>query len=97
MPISKPLLPTLLKSTALSVLVFGTISFVSVLPDFNTPLKPTHMFEHTIGFPFTYYHDFLVDCPVPNSSWNAENLLLDYVITWILVTFVVIKVRPQKA
>ena len=43
------------------------------------------------------YHDFLVDCPVPNSSWNAKNLLLDCVITWILVTFVVIKLSPKKA
>ncbi len=36
MSFSKPLLFTLLKSTLLSILVFGTVSFVSVLPDFNT-------------------------------------------------------------
>lgn len=39
MPISKPLLPTLLKSTILSILVFGTLSFVSALSDLTFSLQ----------------------------------------------------------
>ena len=77
----------LIVGTILSVLVFFSISFVTVLTQINSPLhRINDYYELEIGFPFEYYHESMVDCPIPNSGWNINNLIIDSVITWILVT-----------
>ena len=52
--------------------------------------------ELYIGFPFIYYNEFMLDCPIPNSDWNILNLFLDCVIIWIL-TIVVYKLIKKNA
>ena len=80
--------------TILSILIFISTSFLTVLFQINSPLnriKDYHQLK--IGFPFVYYHEFIVDIPIPNSEWSLKNLFLDCLITWILVIgyFVLVK------
>ncbi len=72
--------------TILSVLVFFSTSFVTVLFHINSPINRQIDDSLYIGFPFTYYSQFFIEEPIPNSGWKLNNLLLDIVITWIIVT-----------
>lgn len=84
-------------ATILSILVFFSISFVTVLTQINSPLHRIYdYYELEIGFPFRYYHEFMVDCPIPNSGWNINNLILDCAITWIVVTGLYLVVKRNK-
>lgn len=74
----------LLKSTILAILIFFSISFLTVLFQINSPLNRVEGTEMNIGFPFVYYNQFMVNCPIPNSGWNIINLLIDWAIIWIL-------------
>ncbi len=86
-----------LKSSILpSILYFGTISFITVLTDLNSPWNRDDI-DLDIGFPFTYYYEFMEDCPIPNSGWNTPNLMLDFLITWIVVTSVNIGVKKFQS
>lgn len=72
--------------TVLAVLVFFSISFLTVLTEINSPLNRLNVaYQFEIGFPFTYYFEFFVDCPIPNSGWNVLNLFWDCLLTWVLV------------
>jgi hypothetical protein len=82
--------------TIISILGFLSISFITVLTQINSPIHRYERFEHKIGFPFTYYHEFMVDCPIPNSGWNITNLILDCVITWIIITGLYLIVKRNK-
>lgn len=60
--------------------MFFSISFVTVLNDLNIPSlgfvdNPCTI---KIGFPSTYYYQFLVEPPIPNSSWT-EAIIQDYI------------------
>ncbi len=85
----------LVKGTLLSMLVFFTISFFSVIysihhPEFNGQLR--------IGFPFEYYHQFWLNGnKYPNGGGNFLNLILDCTICWVIVagTFFLVK-QPHK-
>jgi len=82
--------------TLLSVLIFFSVSFITVLLQINSPIHRYEFLEHKIGFPFVYYHEFMVDCPIPNSGWNFNNLILDCVITWIIVTGLYLILKRNK-
>jgi hypothetical protein len=81
----------LFKITIVSIIVFFSISFISILYQI-LPFKYHNEFEQyqlEIGFPFIYYSQFfLKGNEFPNSYWNAYNLLLDCVITWVLTIFI---------
>jgi len=86
----------LIIGTLLSILIFFSISFITVLFQINSPLH--HMdvsYELRIGFPFEYYHEFMVDCPLPNWGWNVNNLLLDCGLIW-GITMLIIMVINRK-
>lgn len=87
----------LIVGTILSVLVFFSISFVTVLTQINSPLhRINDNYELKIGFPFEYYHEFMVDSPIPNSGWNVNNLIIDCIIFWILVTGLYLILKRNK-
>ena len=70
----------------MSILVFSLSSFLTVVQHIKSPLNQTAGYEPLeIGFPFQYYHEFMVDCPSLNYGWDSKNLILDIIIT---VTFV---------
>ena len=83
-------------ATVLSILMFLSISYITVLIQINSPIHRYEYFEHKIGFPFIYYHEFMVDCPIPNSEWNIIKLMLDCGITWIIVTGLYLIIKRKK-
>jgi hypothetical protein len=82
--------------TILSILVFFSISFSTILLQINSPLNRIEKFyELRIGFPLEYYHEFMLDCPIPNSGWNVQNLLIDCGIIWVM-TIGIILIKTRK-
>jgi hypothetical protein len=82
------LIKTFFIGTFLSILVFFSVSFITIL----TQLNPIHYYQTSesykldIGFPFKYYGQFwLSGSNIPNSSWNINNLFYDCLLTWIVV------------
>ena len=82
--------------TLLSILIFFSVSFITVLSQLNSPLNQPLDSSMSIGFPFNYYHQFMVSPPTFNSSWNPTNLLLDCFITWLLVVGIYIFFTKNK-
>ncbi|UMY65093.1 MULTISPECIES: hypothetical protein [unclassified Flavobacterium] len=79
----------LLSGTALSILVFFSISFLTVLaqiiPFHYYGAKETYKLD--IGFPFKFYGQFwLRGNDIPNSGWTIPNLFYDCLLTWLVVT-----------
>lgn len=79
----------LIAATILSILVFCSISFITVL----LCISPAHyyqkdeLYNFRIGFPFTYYRQFLMPgSAYPNFNWNVSLLLADCMLTWLIVT-----------
>ena len=84
----------LVYGTFLSILVFFSISFFTVLFQINSPINRfKDVYELKIGFPFTYYHQFMVDCPIPSSGWNLSHLFWNCLIYWIVVTGVFLLIK----
>lgn len=86
----------ILLATILSILIFLSISFITVLLQINSPIHRYEFFEHKIGFPFKYYHEFMLDSPIPNSGWDISNLILDCAITWIVVVGLYLIIKRKK-
>ena len=80
---------TIFFGTLLSILVFLSVSFITVLTQIN-PLhyyKSSETYKLDIGFPFIYYGQFwLSGSSIPNSGWTINNLFFDCLITWAVVT-----------
>ncbi len=74
----------LIRPTVFSILIFFSISFLTVLFQINSPLNRMENSDLNIGFPFIYYNQFLISGPLPNSGWNLLNLALDFGIIWFL-------------
>jgi hypothetical protein len=71
----------------MSVLVFLSISFLTVFNHLTSPINRTVGYKSLeIGFPFKYYEEFMIDCPNPNYGWNLNNLILDIILTLIIVS-----------
>jgi hypothetical protein len=79
---------TILYATVLSVLVFLSFSFLSVLSCIK-PLhndRPGELSGMQIGVPFTYYQQFYMKGQdMPNYGWSVPYLIYDYFLTMILV------------
>ena len=80
---------TIFKGTLISILVFLSISFITVL----TQINPLHYYKNNeaykldIGFPFKYYGQFwLTGNSIPNSGWTVDHLFYDCLLTWFVVT-----------
>jgi len=87
----------LIKGTILSMLIFFSTSFLTVLFQINSPLnRINENYELEIGFPFKYYHEFWVDYPIPNSGWNINNLMLNCGITWIVTIGIMTLLKKRK-
>lgn len=75
--------------TALSILFFFSVSFVTVLFQIN-PLryyKGEESYNLEVGFPFAYYYQFwLRGNEFPNSGWDIENLFYNCFLTWLITT-----------
>jgi len=71
--------------TILSILIFLSISFITVLLQLNSLLNRQIDSTLNIGFSFVYYKQFLVDPPILNSGWNGRNLILDFIFVWFIV------------
>ncbi len=84
-------------STVLSILLFASISFFTILMQIN----PTHTYQKeelyslNVGFPFVYYRQFWVSgANIPNAAWNSKSLFFDIGLTW-LVVFVYGKLKKM--
>jgi hypothetical protein len=84
--------------TILSTLVFLSVSFLTVLLQINSPLHRQTNSEFNIGFPLTYYSQFMADDSIPNAGWNGNSLLLDILITWTITTgtYILITNKTKK-
>ncbi len=86
-----------LKGTLLSILIFFSVSFLTVLFQINSPLhRVNDKYDLSIGFPFRYYHEFMVDYSTPNSGWNIGNLILDCFLTWGVTILILIIQRIRR-
>ena len=96
---NKTKLSTIINGTVLSVLVFFSVSFITVLTQLN-PLrnyKHSEVFNLDIGFPFTYHSQFWISgSTIPNSGWTINNLFYDCFITWVVVTGLYYLTRRAK-
>ncbi|MCD8436036.1 hypothetical protein LNJ03_12110 [Tenacibaculum dicentrarchi] len=91
------MIKTIIKGTALSSLIFFSISFLTVLFQINSPLnRIDENYELRIGFPFEYYYEFFIDCPIPNSGWNIKNLILNIGLTWTVTMGIILILRKRK-
>jgi hypothetical protein len=81
-----------LVGSILSALVFFSASFLTILSQISSPPHVTGRFELSIGFPYTYYREFIQDGMLYH-GWIAGNLIKDCGLTWLVVTgiFVVVK------
>lgn len=81
----------------LSILIFCSISFLTVLFQINSPLNRNEgSYELKIGFPLEYYHEFMIDCPIPNSGWNTNHLLIDCGIIWAITLLIIFMLNRFK-
>jgi hypothetical protein len=88
----------IVKAVVLSVLIFFSISFFTVLQNINSPINRVDDYhELKIGYPFTYYHEFIVDEPIPNSGWHLTNLILDISLTFITVIGIFWIIKKKRA
>jgi len=77
-------LRVIVKGTLLSILLFFSISFLTVLSQLLFTSEP---YSLEIGFPFEYYRQFLLrGSDFLNTEWNRTNLWLDCFITWFFAT-----------
>jgi hypothetical protein len=86
----------LVKGTALSILIFFSTSFLTVLFQINSPLHRQTDSNLDIGFPLKYYGQFNVD-EIPNSGWTVNNLLLDMIFIWTITTGIYLLLTKRKA
>lgn len=87
--------------TLLSILVFFSISFLTLLEDLSTfnPAANRGKYHFELGFPFTYYREFFLEGNTYQSTWwSPIYLLVDCFITWISVAvpYTMIKFRKSR-
>ena len=90
---------TIFTGTLLSLLIFFSISFITVLTQIN-PLhyyRKNETYKLEIGFPFTYYGQFwLSGSTIPNSGWTINNLFYECLLTWVVVTGIYFLTQRKK-
>lgn len=89
------MLRTLVKGILLSILIFFSISFLTVLFQLYSPLNRIEgRYELRIGFPLEYYYELMLDCQSPNYGWNGKNLLFDCGLIWV-ITMIILMIRKK--
>ena len=83
------ILKNILVGTFLSILVFLSISFLTIIDHTGLLLYfingETDNFD--IGFPFKYFRQFwLRGNDFPITVWTGKHLIYDGVLTWVIVT-----------
>ena len=88
---------TIFTGTLLSILVFFSISFITVLIQISPLHKHYETYKLDIGFPFKYYGQFwLSGSTMPNSGWTLSNLFYDCFLTWSVVTVIYFLTQSKK-
>jgi hypothetical protein len=85
-------------ATGLSILVFFSVSFLTVLAQIN-PLHyyvEDEQYNLSIGYPWVYYKQFFADPEIPNSSWQGSHLIYDCILTWIVITGLYVLLHRTK-
>jgi|GEM_PF-5327734 len=68
----------------LSILIFSTLSFLSIFDDLAQSIYINDAPNIDIGFPFTYYELFFVEHPSYNFGWNVY-FIWDYLFALIII------------
>ena len=79
---------TVLVGTLLAVLVFFSLSFLTVLCHIRPLQQPSggEPYRLSIGFPWTYYYQFWVRREhLPQSGWHLLHLGYDCLLTWLVI------------
>lgn len=76
----------IINATLLAVLVFFSISFLTVLKYINPVIRHKWSYDYSmeIGFPFSYYGQFWMKEGLHN-GWHPSGLLFDIILTWLVV------------
>ena len=86
-----------IKIILISVLVFFSTSFLTVLNHLISPINKTVGYKSLeIGFPFKYYEEFMIDCPNPNYGWNLNNSIFDIILTLVIVSGIKYLMNKKK-
>ncbi len=90
------MLRRLFTATLLSILLFFSTSFLTVLQQIP-PIAAESTSRLKIGFPFVFYEQFQVrGNDFLNYGWNPDHLLLDCSLTWILTTIIYITIKRKN-
>jgi len=89
----KKLLVKLLIGTLLSMLVFFTVSFFSVIYSIKHDFVA---YNFHLGFPFEYYYGFWLKDGFQFGG-NFKNLLLDCLICWVIVAGIYLFARRKRS
>lgn len=87
-----------LVGTGLSILIFFSISFLTVLSQINPLFNiETEDYILEIGFPFVYNVQFCLNGnEYPNTGWTWSHLFYDCLLSWITVTGIYLLVLRRK-
>ena len=84
----------ILISTIYSILIFFSISFLTLIFDLFLFTKD-YCGKFQLGFPFEYYYQFPVDGNLNHGS-SVENLFIHCFITWTVVTGIYLFIKRGK-
>lgn len=73
----------------ISALLFFSVSLFTILNylEMTNEEWSSIKYKIKIGFPFSYYELFWLDCISPNRGWYVKNLVYDVFIFW-FITFI---------
>lgn len=85
-------------ATFYSAITFCVLSYISVMASLlssvgNLIQKPVA----NLGFPYHYYYQFWLNgSDSPNCGWSFKNFVIDFLLTWLLVTIIYLTVKRNK-
>ena len=69
-----------------SLIVFGIISFISLISYLSSPINKTIGHSKVkIGYPFTYYEEYKFNLDKSDYVWRLDHLFYDVIISLIIV------------
>ncbi|MFY0672020.1 MAG: hypothetical protein JXQ87_01365 [Bacteroidia bacterium] len=84
--------------TFLSVLLFFTISLLSILPYLIPFRESIATWGLDIGWPYNFYHEYHIGDNSFLGGWTLKTLIMDCVIIWVgtLFGYFLIKLKSKK-
>lgn len=77
---------TTVKLIGYSLLVFGIISLISLFSHLSSPINKTIGYSKVkIGYPFTYYEEYMLNLDYSDYVWRLDHLFYDVMIAMIIV------------